>query len=502
MLLVSYLSEKNNLASIQEREEDFLREIISISTNQIYEKLHLDTATFGSKFIERQDFQEGFAVALKSGSTSEIKEVITDPFISGYVNATVVTIESLRVYDHNWKFLAEGRTAGAMNINDYNIDYGKNIILKKAAERKGFEQFKIMGGRWASSSGAYYSVLLPIGGLRIKGYLEVVVNANLNLPNIEKLIGHQIEINNLITGKLIYSSRPEAESSVSLHDLVHQVQYEIKSMDQRPIYSVAVFVPNTKFMSKIRANQRKTLITGALLNLGIMAFALILLELLLIRPIGRLRSDIHRETQALSGEPVITSGLREFYELSTDFNHLIRVAKIQSDTLKKISMIDELTQLPNRRALDEFIERSAKHAIRAEEPLSVIMMDIDYFKKFNDTYGHQQGDLCLQKVAHAIEDALQRATDFVGRYGGEEFTVVLPHTDLMGAKKVANAILESVRSQKINHKASEVADIVTVSLGVATCSKAEEGCKEILMERADENLYEAKNSGRNRAFFE
>ncbi|MFC1602715.1 diguanylate cyclase [Pseudomonadota bacterium] len=173
--------------------------------------------------------------------------------------------------------------------------------------------------------------------------------------------------------------------------------------------------------------------------------------------------------------------------------------KMLRDYYKAMSCIDELTGLPNRRQLNEFIAHEWDRASRSDSPLSVIMIDIDCFKPFNDNYGHAAGDECLKQVADALASANTRATDLYARYGGEEFTCVLPETDANGAAVIGQKLLHQIADLKIPHAYSKIANHITISLGVATMTeKKEYGSPEELMDAADKNLYHAKSQGRNR----
>jgi len=127
-------------------------------------------------------------------------------------------------------------------------------------------------------------------------------------------------------------------------------------------------------------------------------------------------------------------------------------------------------------------------------------MDVDYFKKYNDQYGHQAGDDCLKRIAKAIEEQLYRPADIVARYGGEEFTVLLPGTDLEGAFLVADRVIESVSIMNIPHAASDITDHVTISIGLATSCEDDLNSMTKIIKRADEALYTAKESGRNQYY--
>jgi diguanylate cyclase (GGDEF)-like protein len=166
--------------------------------------------------------------------------------------------------------------------------------------------------------------------------------------------------------------------------------------------------------------------------------------------------------------------------------------------LKKFSMEDGLTGLANRRRFDEVLENEWQRAAREQQPLALIMMDIDYFKNFNDIYGHQAGDDCLKKVAACLRKNVRRAGDLVARYGGEEFVVVLPNTDLDGGREVAEAMHRTVKDMQLRHKGASGRDHLTISAGVAAVIPGRGDDSAELLEKADRALYRAKRAGRDR----
>jgi diguanylate cyclase (GGDEF)-like protein len=135
--------------------------------------------------------------------------------------------------------------------------------------------------------------------------------------------------------------------------------------------------------------------------------------------------------------------------------------------------------------------------MRNSKPLGLIMLDIDFFKLYNDHYGHQGGDDCLKKVASSLDSAIHRDSDFLARYGGEEFSVILPDTELDGAVNVAEAMRESIQSMEISHAKSKVSDFVSISIGVSSVIPLQATEPEILIAAADQALYKAKEDGRN-----
>jgi len=164
--------------------------------------------------------------------------------------------------------------------------------------------------------------------------------------------------------------------------------------------------------------------------------------------------------------------------------------------LQRLAILDGLTQIPNRRRLDEYLDQEWKRAIREQAPLCFIMCDVDFFKRYNDTYGHQAGDECLQQVARAISRAVKRPADLVARYGGEEFAVVLPNTHVDGAVQVAMEIAQAVTALKLPH-ATSTHPFVSLSIGVSGFIPSQGAQIATLMQQSDSALYQAKTRGRN-----
>jgi diguanylate cyclase (GGDEF)-like protein len=165
--------------------------------------------------------------------------------------------------------------------------------------------------------------------------------------------------------------------------------------------------------------------------------------------------------------------------------------------LQKLADLDGLTQIPNRRSFDRFLQKEWAYALREQIPIAMIMCDVDYFKRFNDTYGHLRGDDCLIQVAQAIRVAVRRPSDLIARYGGEEFAIVLLNTNLEGGLLVAQMVQTQVRDLKIEHSGSAASPYVSVSLGIASLVPTLGTKPDILIELSDQNLYIAKQQGRN-----
>ncbi len=165
--------------------------------------------------------------------------------------------------------------------------------------------------------------------------------------------------------------------------------------------------------------------------------------------------------------------------------------------LEQLSYLDELTAVANRRCFDDIFEKEWKRTVRTKNSISIILIDIDQFKTFNDTYGHPAGDECLKHVARSVDSTLKRPADLIARFGGEEFIALLPNTDLKGALFIAEKMRENVFKLQIEHRKSNGIKFVTVSAGVGTMQPGQHDNAKELIRLADNRMYEAKKAGRN-----
>ena len=199
-----------------------------------------------------------------------------------------------------------------------------------------------------------------------------------------------------------------------------------------------------------------------------------------------------------------TTRITELQSLRDDFNELIHTANKQQKTLKGLVMTDGLTGVSNRRAFEEFIANSWSRMQRSGRSMALIMCDIDFFKLYNDNYGHQAGDEALKAVAGSLKDKICRSSDMVARYGGEEFAIVLADADRENCEAVVHILLDTIRHLNINHHFSQVADHLTASAGAAyvdgSSTTPRSGGYEALIKAADQALYHAKDNGRNQAW--
>lgn len=198
---------------------------------------------------------------------------------------------------------------------------------------------------------------------------------------------------------------------------------------------------------------------------------------------------------------VLNAKIRALHRIETMRSRLLEVSRdlaTANRELQKLSRQDGLTGIANRRYFDSYLSTEVRRAARERHPLSLILSDVDYFKAFNDYYGHQAGDGCLRQVATALTSSGRRPADLAARYGGEEFALVLPGTVLEGAIDVARTASGVVASLAIRHARSDVSQNVTLSQGVVSVIPEKETSPEDLIQQADQALYQAKQQGRDR----
>jgi len=192
-------------------------------------------------------------------------------------------------------------------------------------------------------------------------------------------------------------------------------------------------------------------------------------------------------------EVVLLAKVRAMLRISTRQQDICKVHR----QLKDIAILDSLTGIPNRRHFDDTLVAEWKRCIRTDSPLSIVISDVDFFKQFNDIYGHQAGDVCLKAVASSLSESLFRIEDTVARYGGEEFVAILPGTDASGAYAVAERMRQSARDLHIPHERG-IDGRVSCSFGVASTRPSIDKAPQQLLRTADAGLYAAKHAGRNR----
>jgi diguanylate cyclase (GGDEF)-like protein len=290
-----------------------------------------------------------------------------------------------------------------------------------------------------------------------------------------------------------------------------QISHSLKYSDHNTVYQdFFLYDLNDKKILAIRLEQdrafnthMKNVLKNSMLTLAVSGlFTIILVGFILDKLVlSELRMKIQRFREIEQSNDISLrldeTGARELKELAQAANGALDRIEILNDQIIAMSNIDSLTGIANRKFFDEQYLLHYKNAAREDKLISILMIDIDYFKDYNDAYGHLAGDQCLRSVAEIINNSLKRPIDVAARYGGEEFIVMLYDTNEEGALHIAESIRKNVQSAVKPHKASKCADCITVSIGTATSKPSRMSSSIDLIANADKALYEAKVSGRN-----
>jgi diguanylate cyclase (GGDEF)-like protein len=278
----------------------------------------------------------------------------------------------------------------------------------------------------------------------------------------------EIQVVNRYFLKLLRASRDSQDmSAISIASLEKYVSHIHNVVQKLISYEVS--------MARYERKKFLSLYDGAVYKLGIMLGLIILAVLLISYSVfASIQSDQTR------------------LEIATQ-----KLKKLNKK-LENVSYTDSLTSMHNRRYFNLVYERELKRARRTHSHITFMMLDIDYFKQYNDTYGHIEGDNALKVVAKVLSETLRRPSDFVFRLGGEEFGVLLTQTDESNSAKLARELCDAIREEKLEHKGSAVNNFLTISIGVVCCIADDALNEDILISRADEMLYEAKETGRDR----
>lgn len=274
-----------------------------------------------------------------------------------------------------------------------------------------------------------------------------------------------------------------------VNDLSNLVEYQSAKLNDAIQHETQQ--TNQQVKQQIRLMGLMSLLAGV--------FLLAIMFLIRQRVVKRLEILNKKVRGRISGgnEALFIQGNDEITDIARSFNYVVDTIEQQKQKLQELSLTDSLTGIANRRALDQRLSNSLQSALRHQWPLSVLLLDVDYFKAYNDNYGHAKGDKCLKEIAYVLSSNKRRNEDFVARYGGEEFIYLLPQSDEQGAIHIAELILTAIIEQKIPHLFSEAASYVTVSIGIATFSPEQPISAEQLLKNADLALYQAKSQGRN-----
>lgn len=421
-----------------------------------------------------------------------LRTVLDDLFIHGFAGAGSLDLAKLRVYDPELHLVAQSSLGNAGLP-----ETAPRFLLERALPRKGVDRLKALGGLWQAPQHPYYSLLLPIGGLQLTSYLEVVLDPAFNLGNVSAMTKLPIRITTYDDQPLFTSP---ALSSLQESDIL-QAEYLLHDDREQPLYRITAYASTSAFQSDLQATQYGSTITVIIITLALLLLALYLLNRLLFRPVSNLIDGVQQCMDGKLETIIKEEGVKEVHLLAHAFNTMASTLRRNMDELQRLSSLDGLTGIANRRIFDLQMEQEWTRALRNRLPLAVVIIDIDSFKAYNDSLGHQAGDNCLREVANLLQNEMKRPGDTVARYGGEEFAIILPDTDIFGAGVVALNIRNALQERALPHPASAVEPMVTLSIGVNVIIPKTTDTIQEFIGGADRALYRVKNSGRNNICF-
>jgi len=467
-------------------ESKSLSRIIEVASNQVLRDIQQQALNLYSVLNDGGIVTQAFHHYQQTGDSESLLASLDDPLVNGVPGVARLKLVKLRIYDPNLKFLLES-SHGMEGLESHLPEF----ILEKARKRTGINRLKGIGGLWLSQQGPLYSILLPIGGLQLEGYIELVLDPVFGLKRVSELTGMPLSI--------YRADAPPAENDTGIPESgLLAIEYQLIGDDGRPAYRLVGIEDVSQLIKDMHNNQLTTTVGFITITFLILLLILVMLNRGIFIPLKRMMHGIERYRGGELETHITPSGLSELYTLGETFNNMIEQIRHDIKELERHTQIDGLTGLGNRRYFELRLKEEWSRATRQQWPVSVLFIDIDYFKRYNDHYGHLQGDDCLRRVADAIQQAVKRDIDIAARYGGEEFVIMLPDTDLAGAEQVARELQQAIRRLHIEHRGSNVEPFVTLSIGIASHipqfpEKAEE-----LLHAADTALYQAKERGRNR----
>ncbi len=476
-VLVSYISGEYFFKAAREAQLYSLSRVIQVATKEIMQELHDQAFDIATGMSIKGTIPDEFHKVAKD--KEKFIKALDDPLITGFVGAYIIDLVKVRAYDLNLNYIAESNE-GIQGLPQQIPE----TLYQQGHNRKGSARTKALSGLWQYADKSYYSILVPLGGIFISGYLEIVVDPVSNLIRLSEKMDSPMSIRNGINpDKVYYKSKNPVDQLLS-------IEYVLKTDLGGPAYLLTSYEDIAKLSEGVNETVFSTISTLVVLVLIMLFVAIWLFQLFLFKPVNMMLNEIRNITGGDISRDLQVKGLAEIV------NKMAREIRSREEELTRLSIIDGLTSIANRRKFDETLKNEYITGCREQKPLSILMLDIDYFKHFNDTYGHLAGDDCLKRVAAVLQGTIYRPADLVARYGGEEFAIILTNTSTEGAHVVSQNIIKAIAGLNIPHSTSEVDKNITVSIGGYTMIPSTDQDPMFIVSEADKLLYQAKEAGR------
>lgn len=472
-------------AALQSKVKSLSR-VLEVATRELLHQMHHEVTATAMAIQARPAVREALPAAL-GGDRTALAAALADPLEKGFATARTLDLVALRAYDTDYRPLMHSSRSPLLG------DALPTVLARRVTHRSGTERLKAVGTLWAGDAGVYYSVLVPIGGLRAVGYLELIVDPLFTLRRVGEMVDMPVAVRDSAGHTLLGSTGPDETSAAHL-----PVTYTLRADEDAIAYHIVAFEDVAELYSDMHSAQVFITFWFLVFTAVVMALSVWLLGRFVVSPIQILARQMAQCTDGNLTVRMSGHCLRELRVLHDAFNGMTGKLQQRTERLEHLTQVDALTGVANRRRFDESLEQEWKRAQRNGFPLSLLLVDVDYFKAFNDRYGHPAGDRCLQRVAGALSAAASRPADQVARYGGEEFAVILPETAAAGARQVAERLVAAISDLRITHESSLVNRVLTVSIGIATLVPQGDTRPARLVEAADRALYRAKANGRDR----
>lgn len=463
-----------------------LSRIIEVASREVLKEARTHTFDLGMSLGHSMELIHALKSANHDAHSATLAALLDDPFITGFDGFASIQLEKIRLYNLDLQLIGES-SRGLSGLPPTP----PAPLLKTIHSRTGVNRIKTIDTLWLSDNhGPLHSTMVPVGGLRVLGYLEIIINPAFNLPHITDITQTPVSVFSMSGKRISVNERDTIKGYLPVEFILH-------TSDNRPAFRIIGY-ENVEHLNQQMINTQLVATLGfLLLTLVTLLIAVWLFNRFLFSPVQRLILDINQITHGKMDLKVNQHGLKEFNILAEAFNLMTKKVRARTSELERMSMHDSLTGIANRHKFNLDYKRELHRAIRHQSKLSILLIDIDYFKKYNDTYGHLAGDDCLRKVSSAINYVVNRPEDIMARYGGEEFIVVLPETGEDGVHNIAEKCRRAVDSLRIPHASSGASQTVSVSIGAVSITPTGSTTPEEPIQLADEALYQAKQQGRN-----